>query len=194
MADSFQILGYPLATVIAEKLSTAVSLGDLNTRDRDYGDLCRLLNLNDLDGQELTTALTATASHRGIIRPRHGHPEGARRPWKSPKRQLLGPNTYGPPPQLEALSFDAEMQAHAQRFRPGGFLHSGHRPPGRKGALIVGLSGWHSPAAPSASVTHGRPGPICTIAARLAARWPSHRTRRALADRQHRAKGQFTAL
>jgi hypothetical protein len=61
MADSFQILGYPHATVIAEKLSTAVSLGDLNTRDRDYGDLCRLLNLNDLDGQELTTALTATA-------------------------------------------------------------------------------------------------------------------------------------
>ncbi|MFF3410911.1 nucleotidyl transferase AbiEii/AbiGii toxin family protein [Streptomyces sp. NPDC002742] len=54
--DSFQILGYPLATVIAEKLSTAVSLGDLNTRDRDYGDLYRLLTLNDLDGRELTTA------------------------------------------------------------------------------------------------------------------------------------------
>ena len=64
--ESFQILGYPLATVIAEKLSTAVSLGDLNTRDRDYADLYRLLILNDLDGQELTTALTATARHRGI--------------------------------------------------------------------------------------------------------------------------------
>ncbi|WP_406169707.1 nucleotidyl transferase AbiEii/AbiGii toxin family protein [Streptomyces canus] len=65
-AESFQILGYPLATVLAEKLSTAVSLGDLNTRDRDYADLYRLLTLNDLDGQELTTALTATATHRGI--------------------------------------------------------------------------------------------------------------------------------
>nr|WP_318656373.1 nucleotidyl transferase AbiEii/AbiGii toxin family protein [Streptomyces canus] len=64
--ESFQILCYPLATVIAERLSTAVSLGDLNTRDRDYGDLYRLLTLNDLDGQELTTALTATAVHRGI--------------------------------------------------------------------------------------------------------------------------------
>ncbi|WP_262058998.1 nucleotidyl transferase AbiEii/AbiGii toxin family protein [Streptomyces sp. STR69] len=64
--ESFQLFGYPLATVIAEKLSTAVSLGDLNTRDRDYGDLYRLLTLNDLDGQELTTALTATAAHRGI--------------------------------------------------------------------------------------------------------------------------------
>jgi len=64
--ESFQIFGYPLATVIAEKLSTAVSLGDLNTRDRDYGDLYRLLTLNDLDGQEVITALTATAAHRGI--------------------------------------------------------------------------------------------------------------------------------
>jgi predicted nucleotidyltransferase component of viral defense system len=65
-AESFQILGYPIATVIAEKLSTAVSLGDLNTRDRDYADLYRLLTLNNLDGQELTTALAATATHRGI--------------------------------------------------------------------------------------------------------------------------------
>nr|WSY51589.1 hypothetical protein OG999_16635 [Streptomyces sp. NBC_00886] len=36
------------------------------TRDRDYGDLYRLLTLNNLDGQELTTALTTTAAHRGI--------------------------------------------------------------------------------------------------------------------------------
>ncbi|MCE7080175.1 nucleotidyl transferase AbiEii/AbiGii toxin family protein [Streptomyces sp. ST2-7A] len=64
--ESFQILGYPLATVIAEKLTTAISLGDLNTRDRDYADLYRLLTLNDLDGQELTTALAATAAHRDI--------------------------------------------------------------------------------------------------------------------------------
>ncbi|WP_327378461.1 nucleotidyl transferase AbiEii/AbiGii toxin family protein [Streptomyces sp. NBC_01216] len=65
-SESFQILGYPLATVIAEKLTTAISLGDLNTRDRDYADLYRLLTLNDLDGRELAAALTATATHRGI--------------------------------------------------------------------------------------------------------------------------------
>ncbi len=64
--ESFQILGYPLATVIAEKLTTAISLGDLNTRDRDYADLYRLLTLNNLDGDELTMALAATAEHRGI--------------------------------------------------------------------------------------------------------------------------------
>lgn len=68
--DSFQILGYPLATVIAEKLSTAISLGDLNTRERDYADLYRLATLHALDGHELTAALTATAKHRGIpLRP-----------------------------------------------------------------------------------------------------------------------------
>ncbi|MEV3927902.1 MULTISPECIES: nucleotidyl transferase AbiEii/AbiGii toxin family protein [unclassified Streptomyces] len=64
--ESFQLLGYPIATVIAEKLSTAVSLGDLNTRDRDYADLYRLLTLNSLNGEELAAALTATATHRGI--------------------------------------------------------------------------------------------------------------------------------
>ncbi|MFD3625696.1 nucleotidyl transferase AbiEii/AbiGii toxin family protein [Streptomyces sp. NPDC058698] len=65
-ADSFRLFGYPLATVIAEKLSTAISLGDLNTRDRDYADLYRLLTLNNLNGEELAAALTATATHRGI--------------------------------------------------------------------------------------------------------------------------------
>ncbi|GIH73230.1 hypothetical protein Mth01_54830 [Sphaerimonospora thailandensis] len=64
-AERFQIFGYPLATVIAEKLSTAVALGDLNTRDRDYADLFRLVSLHDLDGGELTAALNATAAHRG---------------------------------------------------------------------------------------------------------------------------------
>jgi hypothetical protein len=64
--ESFQLFGYPLATVIAEKLSTAISLGDLNTRDRDYADLYRLLTLNNLNGEELVEALTATAAHRCI--------------------------------------------------------------------------------------------------------------------------------
>ncbi|MDO0911605.1 nucleotidyl transferase AbiEii/AbiGii toxin family protein [Streptomyces sp. DT2A-34] len=48
------------------KFQANVTFGDLNTRDRDYGDLYRLLTLNDLDGQGLTAALTATAAHRGI--------------------------------------------------------------------------------------------------------------------------------
>lgn len=63
---TFTLYGYPIATVIAEKLSTAIALGDLNTRDRDYADLHQLITRHHLDGDELTTALTKTADHRGI--------------------------------------------------------------------------------------------------------------------------------
>jgi len=64
--ETFTLLGYPITTVIAEKLSTAVALGGLNTRDRDYADLYRLLTLHELDGNALSAALAATATHRGI--------------------------------------------------------------------------------------------------------------------------------
>jgi hypothetical protein len=68
--ERFSILGYPLATVLAEKLSTAIELGDLNTRDRDYGDLYRLLRTNTIDANEAATALETTAAYRGIkLRP-----------------------------------------------------------------------------------------------------------------------------
>ena len=67
---TFKLYGYPIATVIAEKLSTAIALGDLNTRDRDYADLHQLITRHRLDGDELTAALVNTANHRGIqLRP-----------------------------------------------------------------------------------------------------------------------------
>ena len=56
--ETFTLYGYPIATAIA--------LGDLNTRDRDYADLHQLITRHHLDGDELTTALPNTASHRGI--------------------------------------------------------------------------------------------------------------------------------
>lgn len=62
--ETFQLLGYPLATVIAEKLSTAIELGSLNTRERDYGDIYRLASLHPFAGGELAAALSATATHR----------------------------------------------------------------------------------------------------------------------------------
>jgi hypothetical protein len=56
--ETFTLYGYPIA------------LGDLNTRDRDYADLHQLITRHHLDGDELTTALRNTASHRGIqLRP-----------------------------------------------------------------------------------------------------------------------------
>lgn len=68
--ETFTLYGYPIATVIAEKLATAIALGDLNTRDRDYADLHQLITRHRLDGDELTAALRNTANHRGIqLRP-----------------------------------------------------------------------------------------------------------------------------
>jgi hypothetical protein len=61
-----QILGYPLATVLALKLTTAINLGATNTRIRDYADIWTLTGRHDLDGDELLAALHATASHRRV--------------------------------------------------------------------------------------------------------------------------------
>lgn len=65
-----RILGYPLATVLAEKLTTAINLGAANTRVRDYADIWTLTHRHDLDGDEIVAALRATAAHRRVkLRP-----------------------------------------------------------------------------------------------------------------------------
>lgn len=61
---SFGLLGYPIETVIAEKLCTAIVLADLNTRERDYADLYRLIGTHDLDGDLVGAALSRTARFR----------------------------------------------------------------------------------------------------------------------------------
>lgn len=61
-----QILGYPIATVLAEELTTAIQLGAANTRVRDYADVWTLTGLHDLDAADLRAALDNTAVHRKI--------------------------------------------------------------------------------------------------------------------------------
>jgi hypothetical protein len=41
-------------------------LGGFNTRDRDYADLYRLLDLHNLVAIDVLTAISATAAHRGV--------------------------------------------------------------------------------------------------------------------------------
>lgn len=66
----FTLLGYPVETVIAEKLTTAVLLGDASTRDRDYADLYRLITRHDLSGSSIAAALRNTAAYRKVrLRP-----------------------------------------------------------------------------------------------------------------------------
>lgn len=69
-AESFPVLGYPIETVLAEKITTMVVLGDLNTRDRDWADVWRLTRIHDVVGLDLEAALQRTARHRDVsLRP-----------------------------------------------------------------------------------------------------------------------------
>lgn len=61
-----RILGYPLPTVLAEKLTTAIQLGAGNSRIRDYADIWALTGVHDLDAAGLRKALENTAAHRRI--------------------------------------------------------------------------------------------------------------------------------
>lgn len=45
---------------------TAVSLGDLSARDRDYADVWRLTRTHDVDGASVIAAVRATATYRGV--------------------------------------------------------------------------------------------------------------------------------
>lgn len=65
-SQSFEILAYPIETVLAEKITTAVNLGEINTRERDWADIWRLTGGHDLDGGTLFAAVQRTAQYRGI--------------------------------------------------------------------------------------------------------------------------------
>jgi len=64
--DVVDVLSYPTATVLAEKLETVLSRGVTNTRPRDFYDIHMLWRLRreDFTLEELSEALTATAEKR----------------------------------------------------------------------------------------------------------------------------------
>lgn len=60
----------PLPVVLAEKLCTAVELGEGNSRVRDHADIWTLTRSHDIAAGDLLTALEATSAHRGVtLRP-----------------------------------------------------------------------------------------------------------------------------
>ena len=61
-----RVLGYPIATVLAEKVTTAIDLGAANTRVRDYADIWVLTGIHDLPYGEIRAAVEATAAHRSV--------------------------------------------------------------------------------------------------------------------------------
>jgi hypothetical protein len=64
-APPIRVLGYPIETVLAEKLVTAIELRRANTRVRDFADIHLLTGTQALQCGQLRDALTATATFRG---------------------------------------------------------------------------------------------------------------------------------
>ncbi|WP_066913632.1 nucleotidyl transferase AbiEii/AbiGii toxin family protein [Millisia brevis] len=62
-----RILGYPIETVLAEKLITAIGLGRANTRVRDFIDIYLLTGTQTVQCGPLRDALLATADFRGTM-------------------------------------------------------------------------------------------------------------------------------
>lgn len=60
-----EIYAYSIASVIAEKFEAIVSLGDANSRYKDFYDIYVLADRYDLDGIELREAVKETFEHRG---------------------------------------------------------------------------------------------------------------------------------
>jgi len=70
LGSSFRLMGYPLVTVLAEKLVTMVDRGEATTRERDFADVLLLTRRHVIDASELCAAVAATAAFRqSEIRP-----------------------------------------------------------------------------------------------------------------------------
>jgi hypothetical protein len=68
--EPVRVLGYPIETVLAEKLSTAIALGPANTRVRDWADIFTLTGGRSIAHDAVRAALLATADFRGTeLRP-----------------------------------------------------------------------------------------------------------------------------
>jgi len=59
-----RVLGYPVETVLAEKIATALALGPANTRVRDYADIYTLTGIHVVSHRTARQALLATTAHR----------------------------------------------------------------------------------------------------------------------------------
>jgi predicted nucleotidyltransferase component of viral defense system len=64
-ATSFMLNAYRIEDVLAEKISTMIDRGDLNTRERDFSDVWLIGHQMSVDGARLMQALRVTAVHRG---------------------------------------------------------------------------------------------------------------------------------
>lgn len=65
--EPVRVTGYPVETILAEKLATAIALGEANTRVRDWADVYSLTSTQQIRYDEVRAALDATASFRRTV-------------------------------------------------------------------------------------------------------------------------------
>jgi predicted nucleotidyltransferase component of viral defense system len=65
LGEPFSLVGYPLETVLAEKVVTMVDRGDATSRERDFADVYALTSRHAVDAASLSAAVRATGAHRG---------------------------------------------------------------------------------------------------------------------------------
>ena len=64
LGEPFPLIGYPLESVLAEKIVTMVDRGDTTTRERDFADAFLLTGRHVVDAARLAAAIQATAACR----------------------------------------------------------------------------------------------------------------------------------
>lgn len=64
-ARTYRVWGYPVETILAEKVEAIFALGELGTRPRDYYDVLMVLENLPVTLQRFAEAFRATVSHRG---------------------------------------------------------------------------------------------------------------------------------
>jgi hypothetical protein len=65
LTEPFPVVGYPLETVLAEKVVTMIDRGDATTRERDFADVYLLTGRHVIDASTFAAAVHATGTHRG---------------------------------------------------------------------------------------------------------------------------------
>ena len=68
LGERFDVVGYPVETVLAEKVVTMLDRGELTTRERDFADVYLVSATLDVVGGALTEAIDATIAYRGTER------------------------------------------------------------------------------------------------------------------------------
>lgn len=66
LGEPFELLGYPIETVLAEKIVTMIDRGDATTRERDFADVVLLVRRHDVDARAVAAAVVTTADHRDV--------------------------------------------------------------------------------------------------------------------------------